>query len=200
MLVVGLTGGIGSGKSTAARFFSELHVNIIDADHIARDLMAQDEISQPIIDHFGAKICDAKGQLNRHLLRQLIFVEAPARAWLEDFLHPKIREKIMALIARSESPYVIVVIPLLVETQKEDYINRILVIDAPEAVQISRVADRDGISAKEAKMILAAQAQRQTRLAMANDVIENTDTLSGLKNKIRSLHGYYLQIAQSVKN
>jgi dephospho-CoA kinase len=199
MLIVGLTGGVGSGKSAAARFFSELNVTIIDADHIAKDLLDEPAITAAIIEHFGATICDQKGQLSRHKLRQTIFTHTEQRLWLEELLHPKIRERILAQIARSQSPYTIVVIPLLVETQKEDYINRILVIDVPEQVQISRVANRDGISPDEARMILAAQTQRKTRLAMANDVIENTDTLPILKNKVRSLHAYYLQIAENIK-
>lgn len=199
MLIVGLTGGVGSGKSAAARFFSELNVTIIDADHIAKDLLDEPTISAAIIEYFGATICDQKGQLSRHKLRQAIFTHKEQRLWLEQLLHPKIRERILAQIARSQSPYAIVVIPLLVETQKEDYINRILVIDVPEQVQISRVANRDGISPDEARMILAAQTQRKTRLAMANDVIENTDTLPILKNKVRSLHAYYLQIAENIK-
>ncbi len=199
MFVVGLTGGIGSGKSAAARFFSELNVTIIDADHIAKDLINEPEINAAIIAHFGPAICNNKGELNRYLLRQAIFTNVEQRHWLENFLHPKIRERIMAQITRSQSPYTVVVIPLLVETQKEDYVKRILVIDVPESIQISRVTNRDGISSDEARLILAAQAPRKTRLAVADDVIENTDTLASLKNKIRSLHGYYLQIAENIK-
>lgn len=195
MLVVGLTGGIGSGKSAAARFFSELNVNIIDADHIAKDIMEEPDVAKIIIEHFGPQMCDKNGQLSRHKLRQNIFNHPPERLWLENFLHPKIRERIMALTAHSQSPYTIIVIPLLIETQKEDYIDRILVIDAPESLQISRVANRDGINTSEVRAILAAQASRTARLAMANDVIENTNTLAELKDKIRSLHGYYLQMA-----
>ncbi|MFA6037770.1 MAG: dephospho-CoA kinase [Legionellales bacterium] len=199
MLVVGLTGGIGSGKSAAARFFSELNINVIDADQIAKELLAQTSINAAVIDHFGASICDKQGQLNRYKLREVIFSDPNQRLWLNDFLHPKIREQIIAAIAKSTTPYTVVVIPLLVETQKENYVNRILVIDAPEPLQISRLTNRDGITVPEARLMLDAQSPRKTRLALANDIVENTDTLASLKNKIQHLHGYYLQIAKNVK-
>ncbi len=199
MLVVGLTGGVGSGKSTAARFFSELNVHIIDADHIAKDLVNEPAINANIIAHFGPPICDAHGQLNRYKLRQLIFSDAAQRLWLDNLLHPQIYTRIKELIQHSSSPYIIVVIPLLVETFQEGLFNRILVIDAPESLQINRVIERDGVDLEEAKMILAAQANRNTRLRLADDVIENTDTLDAFKNKIRSLHAYYLQLAETGK-
>lgn len=195
MLVVGLTGGIASGKSSAARFFSELNVRIIDADHIAKDVLDEENMTREVIAHFGDKVCDKNGQLQRHLLRQLIFADQEAHVWLEDRLHPLIRERIKALIARNESAYVVVVIPLLVETQKEDYIDRILVIDAPESVQLSRLTNRDGISLTEAKAMLAAQVAQRVRLAAADDVIDNTGSLQQLKEKIRSLHAYYSQLS-----
>lgn len=199
MMVVGLTGGVGSGKSTAARFFSELNVGIVDADHIAKDLLDEPALAQQVVDHFGPKVCDKYGKLQRHLLRQVIFNAPSARVWLEDLMHPLIRERIKAAIARCQSAYMVVAIPLLVETQKEDYIDRILVIDTPETVQISRLTNRDGITVDEARLMLDAQAQRHTRLGMANDVIDNTGSLQQLKDKIRSLHGYYLQLAQTPK-
>ncbi len=199
MYVVGLTGGIGSGKSAAARFFKELNITVIDADEIAKHLLNEPNISQVVIDHFGPKICDKHGALNRYTLRDLIFTDAIARHWLEDFLHPQIRERIIKLIDSSPSPYTIVVIPLLVETQKENYVNRILVLDVPESTQISRITQRDGITLDEAQLILAAQASRKTRLGFADDVIENVDTLATLKNKIHGLHDYYLQIARQKK-
>lgn len=199
MLIVGLTGGIGSGKSAAAQFFQELNVTVIDADVIAKELLAQPEISTAIIDHFGTGICDKTGRLNRYNLREIIFSDPAQRLWLNEFLHPKIRSRIKTLIAQSTKAYTVVVIPLLVETQKEDYVNRILVIDSPEALQISRLTNREGITQAAAQQMLDAQAPRKTRLALANDVIENTDTLATLKNKVQHLHAYYLQIAQNVK-
>jgi dephospho-CoA kinase len=195
MRVIGLTGGIGSGKSSAARFFSELNVRVIDADHIAKDLLAENDLAQQVIDHFGQQICDKNGQLQRHLLRDLIFSDAAARVWLENLLHPLIRSRIIAAIAQSESAYVVVVIPLLVETHQEDYIDRVLVIDVPESVQVNRLMQRDGMSMVEANKILQIQASRQTRLAFADDVIENTGSLQELKDKIRNLHAYYLQLS-----
>lgn len=197
MYVVGLTGGIGSGKSAAARFFSELNVTVIDADHIAKDLLAESAISDAVISHFGPNICDRFGKLNRYALREIIFKDVAARQWLEDFLHPQIRERIIKLIENSPSPYTVVVIPLLVETQKENYVNRTLVIDVPESVQISRITQRDGITKDEAQRILSAQASRKARLAKADDVIENIDTLATLKNKIHGLHDYYLKIQEN---
>ncbi|MGA2654999.1 MAG: dephospho-CoA kinase [Gammaproteobacteria bacterium] len=199
MWVVGLTGGVGSGKSAAARFFSELNITVIDADHIAKELLNIPEISKTVIDHFGPSICDRAGALNRYSLRQAIFTDEQKRHWLEAFLHPKIRERIKDLISGSTSAYTVVVIPLLIETQKEDYVDRILVIDVPESMQISRLTHRDGITEAEAKQMIAAQAARKTRLALADDVIENTDTLATLKNKILGLHDTYLQIARKNK-
>jgi dephospho-CoA kinase len=195
MLVVGLTGGAGSGKSSAARFFSELNVGIIDADHIAKDLLDEPSIAQQVCDHFGPKVCDKNGKLHRYQLRQVIFSDNEARTYLENLLHPLIRSRIIASIARCASPYAVVVIPLLVETQKEDYIDRILVIDVPESTQISRLTKRDGITLDEAQAMLAAQSKRNVRLAYANDVIENTGDLQQLKNKVHNLHAYYLQLA-----
>ncbi len=197
MFTIGLTGGVGSGKSTAARFFSELNVGIIDADLIAKDLLNEPSIAQTVINQFGTALCNPKGELNRYKLRQLIFSDPKARAGLEHYLHPQIRARIIAALARCSSTYVVVVIPLLVETQKEDYIDRILVIDVPESTQISRLTNRDKITIEEAHAMLAAQASRKARLACAHDVIENTGDLQQLKNKVHNLHAYYVQLAQN---
>lgn len=199
MFVVGLTGGIGSGKSAAGKFFAELNITVIDADGIAKELLTLPDINQKVIEHFGPKVCDRKGTLNRYLLREVIFNDAKQRHWLEALLHPLIRARIKDLIAKSTSPYTVVMIPLLVETQKEDYVHRILVLDVPESVQISRITNRDGITLDEAQLMLAAQTPRKNRLTMADDVIDNTDTLMALKNKILGLHDCYLQIARKNK-
>ncbi|HLF66252.1 MAG TPA: dephospho-CoA kinase [Gammaproteobacteria bacterium] len=200
MLTIGLTGGVGSGKSTAARFFSELNVGIVDADLIAKDLLNTPQMADTVKRQFGSQICNPNGELNRYKLRQLIFSDLKARLWLEEFLHPQIRAQIIVAITRCTSAYVVVVIPLLVETQKEDYIDRILLIDVPESVQISRLTNRDKITIEEAQTMLAAQASRKARLSCAHDVIENTGDLQQLKNKVHNLHGYYLQLAQNSKN
>ena len=174
MLVVGLTGGIGSGKSTAAAYFQQLGVPVIDADQIAHDLVTpgQPALTQ-IADQFGQHILTEDGQLDRAKLRECVFADPQQRHRLESLLHPLIREEIRRRIARLQTPYVIVAIPLLVETQQFDLVDRVLVIDTEQQLQIERVRQRDHLDSEAIMAILQAQASREQRLARADDIIVN---------------------------
>ena len=196
MLVIGLTGGIGSGKSTVSQLFADRGVPIIDADAVARDVVAPGtQALQQIIDKFGPELVNADGQLNRSRLREIIFADPHHRHWLEALLHPLIRTDISAQIDALAYPYCIVVIPLLIESQPNDRIQRILVVDCPEQLQLERTAARDNTSLSNAKMILTQQASRQQRLAAADDVIKNDQDLSHLEQQVEKLHQHYLQLA-----
>jgi dephospho-CoA kinase len=195
-LVVGLTGGIGSGKSTVAHIFSALDVPIIDADEIAHTLVAPGQPArQEIIATFGEHCVDAEGQLDRDWLRDRVFSNSTERQRLEDILHPKIRLKISELIETINTPYCIVVIPLLLETRQMDRVDRILVVDCTEGTQADRAAMRDGRSEAEIRAIMAVQAPRERRLAIADDIIRNDGTLAELRAQVRSQHRQYLEIA-----
>lgn len=196
MLIIGLTGGIGSGKSTVTEHFHGLGVPIIDTDVIARELVAPGQPAlQEIVSHFGPAIVDEEGALNRKLLRQQIFHDAHARNRLEAILHPRIQQEVKHRIDKLNVPYCLVVIPLLVEKGWQDQVDRILVVDTPEEVQIRRTMIRDGISRKEAETILHAQATREERLAAADDVLHNDSDLDSLKDQMDALHAKYTQLA-----
>ena len=195
-LVVGLTGGIGSGKSTVADFFRGLDVPVIDADEIAHALVAPGQPAlQEIIAAFGERCIDADGQLDRGWLRDRVFSDAAQRHRLEAILHPKIRIKISALVKTVEAPYCIVVIPLLLETDQLDLVDRVLVVDSSQENQLARVAARDGRSRVEILAIMGVQAPRERRLARADDVISNNGTLDELLAQVRSQHAKYLKCA-----
>ena len=195
-LAIGLTGGIGSGKSVAAALFSRLDVPVIDADRIAHDLVEPGEPAlDTIISTFGPDYLQADGQLDRTRLRQLVFTDPALRHQLESILHPLIRSNIKELVKSTQEPYCIVVIPLLLESGQSDLVDRILVIDAPEQTRIDRVAKRDRLSADEIHAILQTQADRETRLAAADDIIVNTGTLDELAEKVQAQHETYLALA-----
>lgn len=195
-LVVGLTGGIGSGKTTVAEGFSALGVPVIDADQLARELV---EPGQPALDEiieiFGKESVAPDGQLERSYIRQQIYTNVGLKLRLEAILHPKIRQRIRTLLSNIEEPYCIVVIPLLLETQQNDLVNRILVVDAPEKEQRQRVAARDSLSDNTIMAIMQSQADRSTRLAAADDVIVNDRNVASLTDRIQELHQHYMEIA-----
>ena len=195
-LVVGLTGGIGSGKTTVAEGFSALGVPVIDADQLARELV---EPGQPaldkIIDIFGTASITADGQLDRACIRQQIYADVGLRLRLEAILHPKIRQRIKTLLSDIKDPYCIVVIPLLLETQQTDLVDRILVIDTSEKEQRQRVAARDSLSDNTIMAIMQSQADRSTRLAAADDVIVNDSDITSITDRIQELHQHYMEIA-----
>lgn len=197
MFTVGLTGGVGSGKSTVAALFAELGVPVIDTDVIARQLTAPGGPALPAIrEAFGASVMQADGSLDRAALRRRVFADAATRRQLEAILHPRIRQEVGRALADLHASYALVVIPLLVETGAYgDVLNRVLVVDCPESLQIERVMTRSGLAREEAEAILAAQAGRQARLANADDVIDNATSMAGLQAAVAGLHARYQALA-----
>lgn len=193
--LLGLTGGIGSGKSAAAQCFVDLGVHLVDADNAARWVV---EPGRPalarIAEHFGQGVLQADGTLDRAALRALIFKDPQQRVWLEALLHPLIREEIVQYLGRAESPYAILVSPLLLETSQHTMVQRILVIDVPEAVQIERTLLRDKTNEDQVRAILKVQASRQERLKRADDVIVNDRDRAWLKSEVERLHHFYLTL------
>jgi dephospho-CoA kinase len=198
---VGLTGGIASGKSAASAAFAELGAAVIDTDLLSRELV---EPGQPalaeIVAAFGAGVLDAAGALDRKALGARVFRDPAARQRLEAILHPRIRTAMLHRAEAANAPYVVCVIPLLIEAAQQDLVDRVLVIDVPEAVQRSRVAARDGHDAARVEQMLAAQVDRATRLDQADDVIRNDGSLESLRNAVAALHQKYLGLAASAKN
>lgn len=194
-LVVGLTGGIGSGKTTVANGFHALGIPVIDADKLARELV---EPGQPALDEiistFGTEATTTDGRLDRNYMRQRIFANPGQKSQLEAILHPKIRQRIRALLANIRTPYCIVVIPLLLETGQTDLVDRILVVDSPEKEQLTRVAARDSLSDNAIMAIINSQTDRNTRLAAADDIIVNDRGMSELTGHIQKLHRHYMGI------
>ena len=197
MLIIGLTGGIGSGKSTVADLFAGLDVPIIDMDQIARQIV---EPGQPallqITQTFGNELIDAEGKLKRQQLSQIIFDSEEKRRQLETILHPLIREETERQLAQLDAPYCVVVIPLLLESNQQSLVNRILVVDVREDIQIARTIQRDGISAKQAEKILASQVDRQSRLNAADDIINNSGELGALRHQVNKLDQTYRLLAE----
>lgn len=193
--ILGLTGGIGSGKSAAAQHFIDLGVHVVDADHAARWVV---EPGRPalakIAEHFGPGVLQADGTLDRAALRQLIFEDAEQRRWLEALLHPLIAEEIAHHLAQAQSPYAILVSPLLIESGQYAMTQRILVIDVPEQLQIERTLQRDKTSEQQVQAILKAQSSRQDRLGHADDVVVNDRDLAWLHREVERLHHFYLTL------
>ncbi|MBC2659609.1 dephospho-CoA kinase [Pseudomonas sp. MSSRFD41] len=193
--ILGLTGGIGSGKSAAAQHFIDLGIHVIDADHAARWVV---EPGRPALEqiarHFGEGVLQADGQLDRAALRKLIFEDPQQRRWLEALLHPLIAEEIASHLARAQSPYAILVSPLLVESGQARMTQRILVIDAPQPLQIERTLLRDRVSEQQVQAILQAQASREERLRHADDVLVNDRDRAWLHSEVERLHHFYLTL------
>jgi dephospho-CoA kinase len=199
--VVGLTGGIGSGKSAAAQEFERLGAHVVDTDAIAHELTARGGAALPELERvFGRAVLGETGALDRAKMRGLVFADPAAKHALEALLHPMIRAESQRRIASSPGPYVIYVVPLLVESQ--DYrsrVDRVLVVDAPEALQIERVRARSGLSEAEVRAIMAAQATRADRLAAADDVIENRGTIDALRQQVAAFHRKYLEYSKAAR-
>jgi len=196
VFTVVLTGGIASGKTAVSNLFEELGVPVIDTDRISRELV---EPGMPalkaIVKAFGAQCLDPGGGLDRRKMRSVIFGDPEARARLEAILHPLIGAEVLCRISKLETAYCIVVIPLFAGSTAYAWIDRVLVVDAREETQIARVMERDGIDRKLAEAILASQASRQDRLALADDVILNEGTLEELTARVQELHRAYLRLA-----
>lgn len=197
MLIVGLTGGIGSGKTAVSDLFANLGITIVDADVCARVVV---EPGRPALDkirqHFGDDILLDNGELDRAALRQRVFQNADEKTWLESLLHPLIGEEIMQQLQAATSPYVLFVSPLLVESKQNLICDRVIVVDVPEKVQIERTCARDDNDSEQVKRIMANQADRNTRLAAASDIIENTQGFDHLENEVKRLHSQFLELAQ----
>jgi len=195
MLIVGLTGGIGSGKTTVANIFAELGAHIIDTDIIARKLV---EPGQPalkkIVEYFGSHVLNNDGQLNRKKLAEIIFKNDTKRKALETILHPGIKEMMQATLNTIKAPYCISVIPLLLETKQEELVDRILVVDCEPNDQLKRVQNRDQRSEEQIQSIIDSQISRKSRLNAATDIIENTGDMQDLHDKVIKLHKKYLKL------
>jgi dephospho-CoA kinase len=195
--IVGLTGGIGSGKSAAARVFEELGITVVDTDAIAHALTAPGGAAiAPIRAAFGAGYLTAAGALDRARMRELVFTDAAKKHRLESILHPMIRARTEEFVQAARSPYLILMVPLLVESGDfRRRCQRILVVDCPEEMQIARVTARSGLSEAQGRAIMANQVTRAERLAAADDVIDNSRDLAQLRPQVEALHARYLQRA-----
>ena len=195
-LLIGLTGGIASGKSTVAQRFMDLGVPVIDADVAAREVVAPGKPGlQQVIDRFGSRVVAENGELDRRALREIVFSDPDARRDLEAILHPLIRTDMDRNAAAAVGPYIVMAIPLLIEGGSRDRVDRILVVDVDEAVQLQRVMARDHCSSEQAQAILASQAPRSARLAAADDVLPNGGTVTELRQAVDALHQQYLRLA-----
>jgi dephospho-CoA kinase len=194
--VVGLTGGIGSGKSAAADEFDRLGATIVDTDVIARELTERGGAAVAEIEKRFGKDFVTEGAMNRKRMREHVFADPAAKRALEALLHPMIREESSRLIAAARGPYVVYVVPLLIESP--DYrkrVDRVLVVDAPEETQFERVRARSGLGADEVRAIMRGQISRPERLAAADDVIDNSGSREALRKQVGALHKKYLQFA-----
>ena len=199
--VVGLTGGIGSGKSAAAGEFARLGATIVDTDAIARELTEAGGAALPHIKSmFGEAFITARGAMDRDAMRSRVFSDPAAKQALERLLHPMIRDEADRRIAAATGPYVVYVVPLLVESGgQRDRVHRVVVVDAPEDLQVERVRLRSGLADKEIRSIIAQQAARPARLAAADDVIENTGSLEALRKQVAALDARYRKMAALAK-
>jgi len=195
---IGLTGGIGSGKSSAAGVFHELGAGVVDTDEIARELTAPGGAAIPgIRGQFGADYIAADGSLDRARMRRLVFGDPASKTALEAILHPLIREQSKARIAAARQPYVLVVVPLLLETGAyRELINRVLVVDCSEEQQIARTMQRSRLTADEVRAIMATQLPRRERLARADDVLHNDGDIAALRRQAEALHDRYLALSR----
>ncbi|HET9861797.1 MAG TPA: dephospho-CoA kinase [Steroidobacteraceae bacterium] len=193
---VGLTGGIACGKSTVANLFAALGASIVDTDLLAREVVAPGSPLLPqIAAHFGLQVLQEDGSLDRAALRDLVFASPAERQWLEQLTHPAIRELTDLRCETATGKYVIVAIPLLVETGGADRFDRVLVVDCQPELQLARLQARDGMTRAQAERMLAAQASREKRLAVADDVVRNDGDLATLRNQVEKLHRRYLSAA-----
>ena len=194
-LVIGVTGGIGSGKSAATDYFAELGITVVDADLASRIIM---EPGRPALtavsEHFGADILLPDGQLDRARLRSLVFADARERAWLETLTHPLIGAEIQSQLTASESPYTILASPLLLETSQQALCDLTLLIDVPESVQLERTMARDDNDEAQVRRIMAAQLQREERQRLADRVVDNSGSLADLYKQLAALHQEFLAL------
>ena len=197
MLIIGLTGGIGSGKSVASDKFKSLGIVVVDADVASRKVVEPGKPAlKEIQNHFGSGIITAEGKLDRNKLREIIATDSKERKWLESVLHPKIGEQITKEISESTSVYTLFVAPLLLETKSQEMCSRVVVVDVPKDVQIQRTAKRDKVSSNQVEQMVAAQMKREKRLEKADDVLLNNGTIEDLEKQVEELHKKYIQMAE----
>lgn len=198
MLVIGVTGGIGSGKTAATDHFQSLGITVVDADLASRVIVEPGRPAlKAIEEHFGANVIAGDGTLDRRALREIVFAKPEERKWLEQLTHPLIGQEIASQIQNSKSEYTILASPLLLESSQHHLAKRVLVIDVPESVQVERTIRRDNTTEEGVKAIIAAQMKRQDRLAKADDVIVNDQDLAHLQQEVEKLHQTYLEMART---
>lgn len=201
MFIVGLTGGIGSGKTAVSDHLQSLGIDIVDADIASRTVV---EPGQPalekIAEHFGADILFANQSLDRAALRQKIFSNPDDKRWLESLLHPLIAEEISYQLTKTQSSYAVFVSPLLLEAGQDAICDKILLVDVPEETQIARTTKRDNNDEEQVKRIISSQASRSKRLEKADDIIKNTQGLDYLQQQIDTIHQHYLALAEAKKH
>ena len=200
--IVGLTGGIGSGKTTIANLFADLGVPLVDADVVAREVVAKDSpLLSKIVEHFGAQILTKQGELNRAALREIVFHHDEEKQWLNNLLHPAIRERMKQQLSEQTAPYTLFVVPLLIENKLTALCDRILVVDVSPQTQLARSAQRDNNNFEQIQRIMNSQVSQQERLKWADDVINNDTDLAHnfphLQKKLLELHQFYLQQAKN---
>lgn len=194
---VGLTGGIGSGKSAVSNLFEEMGIYVIDTDLLSRELVASGlTLLSDIENYFGTDILLPNGELDRSRLRDIIFANPEKKRWLEQLLHPQIRALLLQRLTQCQSDYALIVVPLLLESDDYKFLNRILVVDCPEALQLQRVQQRDNIDTETARSIMASQLPRDQRLAYADDIISNDSSLNDLKSQVEELHEKYKKLSR----
>jgi|TARA_B100000902_G_scaffold399477_1_gene470531 dephospho-CoA kinase len=192
-MIVGLTGGIGSGKTAVSDLFQDLGITIVDADLASRVVVekGREELNK-IAEHFGEDILNSNGELDRAKLREVIFNSEEEKLWLESLLHPAIASQIQKELDSSESPYTILVSPLLLETDQKNFCSTVLVVDVPVEIQIERTSKRDNVSEEQIKSIIASQIDRDSRLEQADEVILNDGSVQQLESKVQELHKKFL--------
>ena len=192
-MIVGLTGGIGSGKTAVSDLFQDLGITMIDADLASRVVVkkGREELNK-IADHFGKEILTSSGELDRAKLREVIFKSEEEKLWLESLLHPAIASQIQKELDSSNSPYTILVSPLLLETDQKNFCSTVLVVDVPVETQIERTSQRDNVSEEQIKSIIASQIDRDSRLEQADEVILNDGSIQSLESKVQELHKKFL--------
>ncbi len=194
-MIVGLTGGIGSGKSCAGKFFQEVGIDVIDADNVAKNIINTNvEAKQVFIEKFGQKYIDSNQQIERNLLRDEIFKDINKKNILESIVHPFVRKEIQIFIENSESIYKVIMVPLIYETNSMKFYEKIIVVDCDEEKQISRALIRDNQTKSNIKNIIKNQASRQERLSIADEIIHNNSSIENLKNQVLKIHQKFLGI------